>query len=109
MIPTIFNYFYFSGRVESFMSLTSHHRVSHDENRVKIQVPSASVPVSWNTASGISGSSQTESSSSAPRGIVTILEGPQSCTTLVESLANEPTKVLLFDFNFLAQPSNAFI
>ena len=84
------------GRMESFVSLTSHHRVSHDENRVKIQVPSASVPAScWNATTGTSGPTQTELLSSAtPRGIVTILEGPQSCTTLVDSLANEPsTKV----------------
>jgi len=55
------------------------HRLSHDENRVKIQVPSAAT---WSTQA-------------APilpiesRGVVTVLEGPQSGTTIVESLSGE--------------------
>lgn len=108
------------GRSESFPSLQQphQHRLSHDENRVKIQVPCAP---SWSTCSTSSTVPATAapavavppvptttepiliptvSIESSPRGVVTVLEGPQSGTTLVESLtsetANEPANKVLY-------------
>lgn len=90
------------GRLDVSFSSMSSHRVSQcDENRVKIQVPSAASCPNWNQATGSCGpasiasveSSSSSSSSSSSRGVVTVLEGPQSCTTVVESLSGEPVKV----------------
>lgn len=74
-------------------------RTTHDENRVKIQVPSGAPLPSvspkdighvWNSSSGGSSSNVVTES----RGVVTVLEGPSSGTTLVESLTkSEQAKV----------------
>lgn len=86
------------GRMEPPFSSLPAHRVSQcDENRVKIQVPSAACP-SWNAgsfgpASIASVESSSSSSSSSSRGVVTVLEGPQSGTTIVECLTNDAVKV----------------
>lgn len=92
----------------SFTSISSHRVSQCDENRVKIQVPSATSCSSWNQATGscgpasiasIDSSSSSTSSSTSSRGVVTVLEGPQSCTTVVESLSNEPVKVCAISIN----------
>lgn len=96
---TTFVLFALVGRLDVAFSSVSSHRVSQcDENRVKIQVPSASsCPPLWNQTAGPASIASVESSSSSSsassRGVVTVLEGPQSGTTLVESLSTEPVKV----------------
>ena len=91
----------------SFTSISSHRVSQCDENRVKIQVPSATSCPNWNQATNSCGpasiasvESSSSSSSSSSRGVVTVLEGPQSGTTLVESLSVEPNVKVKID-NFI--------
>ena len=97
-----------------FSSLAGVNRTLHDENRVKIQVPSSPpAPAiekestsAWSTATiARSGSSSSNSNSNCSisitrmsstaesRGVVTILEGPVSGTTWLSSTdpVNDPT------------------
>ena len=81
--PKLKTLFVLIGRAEATLpsrQVLAQHKISHDENRVKIQVPSAIATTSWNSPAPLES-----------RGVVTVLEGPQSCTTVVESLStSEP-------------------
>ena len=85
----------------SLTSLTARASIN-DENRVKIQVPSGacfqitgrtSISSSSSTSSASSGGSSTNSPVSSSAGVVTVLEGPVSLSTVVESFSSDSDKV----------------